>query len=92
VVDAAHQVIVVGFLGGSDWQVNNNGMSAVGVFDLKTGSLISMSEHFNFVFTALGTSIPVESEPGIQLDPASGTAWTYGPLDNQLQQFSYLGH
>jgi hypothetical protein len=92
VVDTVHQVMVVGFLGGSDYLVNNDGMSAVGVFDLKTGALISMAEHYNFVFSALGgASIPVESERGIQLDPSTGTAWTYAPLDNQLQQFSYLG-
>ncbi|HWF58319.1 MAG TPA: peptidase S8 [Candidatus Dormibacteraeota bacterium] len=92
VVDSAHQVLVVGFLGGSDYLVNNDGMSAVGVFDLKTGALISMAEHYNFVFTALGSgSILPEAERGIQLDPSTGTAWTYAPLDNQLQQFSYLG-
>ena len=92
VVDTAHQVLVVGFLGGSDYLVNNDGMSAVGVFDLKTGALISMAEHYNFVFTALGSSsILPEAVRGIQLDPSTGTAWTYAPLDNQLQQFSYLG-
>ncbi len=93
IVDSVHHVLVVGFLGGSDYQVNNNGMSAVGVYDLRTGAQLSLSERFNFLATAfngmaanMGTLV---NERGIQLDPVTRTAWTYGPYGTQVQQFSY---
>lgn len=44
VVDPVHHLLVVGFLGGADWAVNNNGMSAVGVYNLDTGKRVSLTE------------------------------------------------
>lgn len=93
VVDPIHHVLVVAFLGGPDYQVNNNGMSAVGVYDLKTGAQISFSERFNLIPTAFSSFDAavgvIENERGIQLDPATRTGWTYGPGDNQIEQFTY---
>ena len=93
IVDAVHHLLVVGFLGGADYQINNNGMSAVGVYDLKTGAQVSLDERFDLLPTAFN-SYPADvgvitNERGIQLDPATRTAWTYGPGDTQVQQFKY---
>jgi hypothetical protein len=91
-VDTAHGLLVVGFLGGTDWQVNNNGMSAVGAYDLHTGAQVSFSERFN-LFSAYGGLVAdfgaLQGERGIQLDPATRTGWTYSPYGNQVQQFHY---
>ena len=91
-VDTVHGLLVVGFLGGTDWQVNNNGMSAVGVYDLHTGAQVSFSERFN-LFSAFGGLVAdfgaLQGERGIQLDPATRTGWTYSPYGNQVQQFHY---
>ena len=92
-VDTVHGLLVVGFLGGTDWQTNNNGMSGVGVYDLHTGAQVSLDERFDLLPTAFN-SYPADvgvitNERGIQLDPATRTAWTYGPGNTQVQQFSY---
>jgi hypothetical protein len=92
VVDNVHGVLVVGFLGGSDYQVNNNGMSAVGVYDLHTGAQLSFREDFNLFSAFNGLTADfgtLQGERGIQLDPATRTGWTYSPYGNQMQQFSY---
>jgi hypothetical protein len=93
VVDTAHHLLIVGFLGGKDWHVNNNGMSAIGVYDLRTGAQVSLDERFDLiptVFSSLTTQLGVLlSERGIQLDPATRTGWTYGPNNTQVQQFHY---
>jgi hypothetical protein len=91
-VDAAHGLLVVGFLGGTDWQVNNNGMSAVGTYDLHTGAQVSISERFN-LFSAYSGLVAdfggLQSQRGIQLDPATRTGWTFSPYGNEVQQFHY---
>ncbi len=91
-VDTQHGLLVVGFLGGTDWQVNNNGMSGVGVYDLHTGAKVSFTERFN-LFSAYGGLVAdfgaLQGERGIQLDPATRTGWTYSPYGNQVQQFHY---
>jgi hypothetical protein len=91
-VDTVHGLLVVGFLGGTDYQVNNNGMSAVGVYDLHTGAQLSFREDFNLFSAFNGLTADfgtLQGERGIQLDPATRTAWTYSPYGNQVQQFSY---
>ncbi len=92
VVDTVHGLLIVGFLVGNDYQVNNNAMSGVGVYDLHSGTRLSFSEDFNLF--SLGSSMAgvfgtVEGERGIQLDPATRTAWTYSPYGDEIQQFSY---
>jgi hypothetical protein len=91
-VDTVHGLLVVGFLGGTDWQINNNGMSGIGVYDLHTGAQLSFTERYN-LFSAYG-GLPadfgtLQGERGIQLDPTTRTGWTYSPYGNQVQQFRY---
>jgi hypothetical protein len=70
--------------------VNNNAMSAVGVYDLTTGKRVSLSADFNFVAAGIGgAGWFTTNERGIQIAPATRTAWTYGPGDQQIQQFKY---
>ncbi len=92
VVDTVHGLLIVGFLLGNDYVVNNNAMSGVGVYDLHSGARVSFSEDFNLF--SLGSSMAgvfgtVQGERGIQLDPATRTAWTYSPYGDEIQQFSY---
>ena len=92
VVDTVHGLLVVGFLGSTDYQVNNNGMSAVGVYDLHTGAQLSLREDFNLFSAFNGLTADfgtLQGERGIQLDPTTRTAWTYSPYGNQIQAFSY---
>ena len=91
-VDTVHGLLVVGFLAGGDYFVNNNAMSGIGVFDLHTGAQVSYSEHANLLSAFEG--MPADfgtliGERGIQLDPATRTGWTYGPYGDQIQQFKY---
>jgi hypothetical protein len=91
-VDTVHGLLVVGFLAGTDYQVNNNGMSGVGVYDLHTGAQVSFREDFNLFSAYNGLTADfgtLQGERGIQLDPASRTGWTYSPYGNQIQQFTY---
>jgi Subtilase family len=90
VIDPVHNLAVVGFLATSDYLVNNNAMSAVGVYDLSTGKLVSLSADFNFIASGLnGAGWFPWNERGIQIDPATRTGWTYGPGDQQVQRFRY---
>jgi hypothetical protein len=91
-VDTVHGLLVVGFLAGGDYFVNNNGMSGIGVYDLHTGAQVSFTEHAN-LFSAFG-GLPADfgtliGERGIQLDPLTRTGWTYAPNGDQIQQFGY---
>lgn len=91
-VDTVHGLLVVGFLAGSDYLLNNNGMSGLGVFDLHTGAPVSFSEHANLISAFGGLSADFGTligERGIQLDPATRTGWTYAPYGDQIQQFKY---
>lgn len=90
VVDPVHHVALVAFNATSDYTVNNNAMSAVGVYDLNTGKMISLMPDFNFVTAGLANPNYFSlDERGIQIDPATRTAWTYGPGDIQIERFSY---
>jgi len=91
-VDTVHGLLLVGFLAGSDYLLNNNGMSGLGVFDLHTGAPVSFSEHANLISAFGGLSADFGTligERGIQLDPATRTGWTYAPYGDQIQQFKY---
>ena len=88
-VDPVNGLLVVGFLAGKNYLVNNVAMSAVGVYDARSGRQISLSERFNFVNEAFSSTLFFIGERGIQLDPSTRTAWTLGPGGAQVQQFSY---
>jgi hypothetical protein len=87
--DPKNGLLVVGFLAGSDYLVNNVAMSAVGVYDTGSGRQISLSQRFNFANEVFFSSLLFIGERGIQLDPSTRTAWTFGPGGAQVQQFSY---
>ena len=87
--DPVNGLVLAGFLAGSDYLVNNVAMSSVGVYDAHTGRQISLSQRFNFANEVFSNSLLFIGERGIQLDPATRTAWTFGPGGAQVQQFSY---
>jgi len=64
-------------------------MSAVGVFNLSSGNPIAVLPTFNYLAQLFGNNGLVGNERGIQLDPATRTAWTYGPGGVQVQRFRY---
>ena len=91
-VDTEHGLLIVGFLSGPDWQVNNNGMSAIGVYDLHSGARLSLIQHVNL--RGLGGNLgmvmgTLAGERGIQIDPSTRTGWTFSPYGNQILQFNY---
>ena len=90
VVDPVNHLLLVAFVAGDDFYANNNAMSAVGAFDTRTGARVFYSPFFNFANAAFAGGVPyLQGERGIQLDPATRTAWTYGPGNEQIQQFKY---
>ncbi len=86
-VDPVHHVLLEGFVASNDLYVNNNAMSAVDVIDLRTGAAIAHMPTFGFLYP-LATNIPF-IQRGIQVDPSTRTAWTYGAGGDTIQQFSY---
>jgi Subtilase family len=88
-VDPVNNLLVVAFLAGSDYLVNNVAMSSVGVYDSRSGKQISLSQTFNFASEVFASTLLFIGERGIQLDPARRIAWTFGPGGTQVQQFSY---
>ena len=92
VVDPVHGLLVVGFLAGSNYRTDNNGMSGIGVYDLHTGHQVSYMSGFNLfpsIYGFAGNAESVLTSQGIQLDSATRTGWTFGPDGSQVQQFHY---
>jgi hypothetical protein len=90
VIDPVNHLALVAFVGTGDYLTNNNAMSAVGVVDLRSGNVVSLIPHFNFITSDFGfaTNNPVP-ERQIQIDPATRTGWTFGPGATQIVRFSY---
>jgi len=89
VVDPVNGLLIAGFGATENYLVDNNAMSAIGVFNLQSGHPISVIPTFNFLAEVFGGNGLVGNERGIQLDPATRTGWTYGPGGVQVQQFHY---
>lgn len=89
VVDTAHGLLIAGFVATDTYLVDNNAMSAIGVFNANSGSAIAVFPTFNFIAQLFGGNGLVGNERGIQLDPATRTGWTYGPGGVQVQRFRY---
>ncbi len=89
VADTVNGLLVLGFVARDNYTLDNNAMSAVGVFDLRSGHQISLSPFFNYLAQVFGNNALVGNERGIQLDPSTRTGWTYGPNGVQVQQFRY---
>jgi hypothetical protein len=89
VVDPINHVLVVGFLAAENYFFDNSATSAVGVFDLESGQRLALLREFNLVAILGNHNYFKVAARGIQLDPRTRTGWTYGPLDAQVQEFSY---
>jgi hypothetical protein len=89
VVDSLHGLFIAGFVASDSYLVDNNAMSAIGVFNASSGGQIALLPTFNFMAQLFGNNGLVGNERGIQLDPATRTGWTYGPGGVQVQQFHY---
>jgi len=79
VVDPVNHLLLAEFMAGEDYFFDNSATSVVGVFDLTSGKRVALLRDFNFV-AILGSH---------NYDPHTRTGWTYGPLDAQIQEFSY---
>jgi hypothetical protein len=89
VVDPVNHLLLADFLAAEDYFFDNSATSVVGVYDLESGKRLAVLRDFNLV-ALLGSGNYFElSARGIQLDPHTRTGWTYGPLDAQIQEFSY---
>lgn len=86
-IDPINNVMLQGTIAPDDLFINNNALSAVEVLDLRTGQVLNRIESFNFMYP-FASHIPYP-ERDIQLDPATRTAYTYGPYGDTIQQFSY---
>ncbi|WP_127358355.1 peptidase S8 [Actinacidiphila soli] len=96
-VDGVHHVALVSFAApegtvyfGSQQGVvsDNNATSQIELVDLTTGQVVRTLNAF-IVTGRGGILLHGVQDPSIQLDPATRTAWTYGPGGTQIQQFSY---
>jgi hypothetical protein len=88
-VDGTHKIAVVSYttpegtayFGSGMWVPDNNATGQLAVVDLTTGTVVR---------TLTGLAIGHGgAENALQLDPSTRTGWTYGPGDQQIQQFSY---
>ncbi|GGJ60364.1 hypothetical protein [Streptomyces brasiliensis] len=89
-VDGVHGIAVVSYptpegqpyFGAGMWVPDNNATGQLAVVDLGSGAVIRTLT--GFVVGGHGGA-----ENAVQLDPRTRTGWTYGPNDQQIQQFSY---
>ncbi|RPE38557.1 subtilase family protein [Streptomyces sp. Ag109_O5-1] len=89
-VDGTHRIAVVSYttpagtayFGSGMWVPDNNATGQLAVVDLTTGTVVRTLTGF-----AIGSHGGAEN--ALQLDPRTRTGWTYGPGDQQIQQFSY---
>jgi hypothetical protein len=66
---------------------DSNATSQIEVIDTTTGKVVKTLTGFN-VASLNGSPFP-KTDPGIQLDPATRTGYTFAPGDDQIQRFSY---
>ncbi|HEU4402316.1 MAG TPA: S8 family serine peptidase, partial [Candidatus Polarisedimenticolia bacterium] len=79
VVDPVNRLLLIGLAALDTYTVDNNAMSAVGVYDAQSGRQLALLPRFNFISQIFGNNSLVGNERGIQIDPATRTGWTYGP-------------
>jgi hypothetical protein len=82
-VDQTRGLIVMDQVVPADFGVNNNAMSCAVVMD-ESGNVLSTLEQFFFFnsFLSIGAN-------NVQLNPATRTAWTFGPGQQELETFRY---
>ncbi|HEU5333546.1 MAG TPA: S8 family serine peptidase [Actinocrinis sp.] len=98
-VDTVHDLAVVSYpwpqgLPSSSGQKpgtvdDQNATGVMAVVDLKTGQLVKTIPGFQVVNAHGDPLANLGTAYSIQLDPATRTAYTYGPYSQQIQQFSY---
>ena len=89
VVDSVNGLLLVGLSASDNYTEDNNAMSAIGVYDARSGHQVALLPQFNFLSEVFGPNALVGNERGIQIDPSTRTGWTWGPFGDQVQQFSY---
>jgi hypothetical protein len=89
VVDPVNHLLLAEFMAAEDYFFDNSATSVVGVFDLASGKRLALLRDFNLVAILGNHNYFKLAARGIQLDPRTRTGWTYGPLDAQIQEFSY---
>jgi hypothetical protein len=90
VVDSRNGVLLVASLFEQNAGEDNNAMSEVDVVDLATGKVVDRQADFNFVNSTLADeNLEFSGMQGIQLNPATRTAYVVGPYADQLERFTY---
>jgi hypothetical protein len=82
-IDQTRGLIVMDQVVSADFGLNNNAMSSAVVMD-ERGNVLATREQFFFFNTFLSISAN-----NLQLNPATRTAWTLGPGQQQLETFGY---
>jgi hypothetical protein len=87
VVDAEHGLVLFAHVFGNGLvRGDNNAMSEIDVVDLASGELLARKEVANlFHSTVLDQNFEFTGLRGLQLDPATRTAWLISPNAVQLQ-------
>jgi hypothetical protein len=67
---------------------DDNATAEMAIVDVRTGTIVHTLTGFSTANHG-GSLVHGGLMNAIQLDPATRTGWTYGPFDNQIQQFSY---
>jgi hypothetical protein len=90
VYDAVNDVVLVAQLYGTTLATDNNAMSEVDVLDPATGAVRKRITTVNLMnSTEATTNFDFTTHRGLQIDPATRTAYVTGPYADQLERFTY---
>jgi hypothetical protein len=82
--------VLVAQLYGRNTATDNNAMSEVDVLDPATGAVQNRSTAVNLTnSTEATTNLDFTTHRGMQIDPATRTAWVTGPYADQLERLTY---
>jgi len=82
-IDETRGLIVMDQVVSADFGINNNAMSSAVVMDEQGNVLANIEQFFFFnTFLTIGAN-------NLQLNPATRSAWTLGPGQQQLEPFTY---
>jgi hypothetical protein len=82
-IDEAHRLVFVHSAYSPDWGVNNNSLSSVFTFD-ESGHYLGANENFFFYNTFF-----LAQANFLTVNPSTRTGYDFGPLQTQLEPFSY---
>jgi len=90
VLDGTHGIAVVAHLYEQNTGSDNNAMSELDTVDPATGKILSRSAMVNLVNSTVSTqNFEFTANAGIQLDPATRTAWVVDPYADGLERLHY---